>query len=66
MALERNRSQIQLTFVKAIARTEVYRKNCLKWAQDNKATNWEQMVFAEETITRLNTVKRLVWNIRAK
>ena len=26
--------------------TEVHRKkNRLKWAQDNKATNWEQMIF---------------------
>ena len=46
--------------------TEVHRKNRLKWAQDNKATNWEQMIFSDETTIRLNTVKGLVWNLTGK
>ena len=45
---------------------EVHRKNRLKWAQDNKATNWEQVIFSDETTIRLNTVKGLVWNMPGK
>ena len=44
----------------------MHRKNRLKWAQDNKATNWEQMIFSEETTIRLNTVKGSVWNLTGK
>ena len=36
---------------------EVHRKNRFRWAQDNKATNWERVIFSEETAFRLNTVK---------
>ena len=45
---------------------EVHRKNRLKSAQDNKATNWEQMIFSDETTIRLNTVKGLVSNLTGK
>ena len=40
--------------------TEVHGKNRLKRTQDNKATNWEQVIFSDETTIRLNTVKVLV------
>ena len=66
MALERSWNQIQSTFIKTIALTEVHRKNCLKWTQDNRATNWEQVIFSDETTIRLNAVKRLVWNLSGK
>ena len=39
--------------------TEVHRKNRLKWAQDNKDTNWEHVIFLDETNIRRNTIKRL-------
>ena len=40
--------------------TEVHRKNRLKWAQNNKAMNWEHVIFPDETTIHLNTVKGLV------
>ena len=43
--------------------TEVHRKNRLKWTQDNKATNREQVIFLAEAIIHLNTVKELVWKL---
>ena len=42
---------------------EVHRTNRLKWAQYNKATNWEQVIFSDETTIRLSTVKALLWNL---
>ena len=44
----------------------MHRKNRLKRAQDNKATNWEQVVFSDETNIRLNTVKGLGWKLPGK
>jgi transposase len=46
--------------------TEVHRKNRLKWARDHKDTNWEQVIFSDETTIRLNSVKGLVWNLPGK
>ena len=39
--------------------TEVHRKNRLKWAQNNKATNCEQVIFSDEITIRLNIVKKI-------
>ena len=44
----------------------MHRKNRLKWAQDNKTTNWKLVIFSGETTIRLNTVKGLVWNLSGK
>ena len=44
----------------------MHRKSRLKWAQDNNATNWEQMIFSDETTIRLNTIKGLVWKLTGK
>ena len=38
----------------------------LKWAQDPKAMNWNQVSFSDETTIRLNCVKGLLWNLPGK
>ena len=40
--------------------TDVNRKNRLQWTQDNKPTNWKQVIFSDETTIRLSTVKGLI------
>ncbi|CAF3421339.1 unnamed protein product [Rotaria socialis] len=42
--------------------TEHHRQNRLRWAQHHKATDWNQVIFSDETTVRLNSVKGLVWN----
>ena len=42
--------------------TERHRKNRLRWAQHNKATDWNQVIFSDE----MNSVKGLVWNFPEK
>ena len=42
--------------------TERHRKNCLKWIQQHKATDWNQVIFSDE----MNSVKGLVWNFPEK
>ncbi|CAF2059596.1 unnamed protein product [Rotaria magnacalcarata] len=42
--------------------TEHHRQNRLRWAQHHKATDWNQMIFSDETTVRLNSAKGLVWN----
>ena len=44
----------------------MHRKNRLKWAQDNKATNWKQVIFSDETTIRLNAVKGIGMNFASK
>ena len=46
--------------------TERIRKNRLKWAQHHKATDWNEVIFSDETTIRLNSVKGLVWNFAEK
>ena len=46
--------------------TERHRENRLKWAQEHQATNWDQVIFSDETTVRLNSVKGLVWNLPGK
>jgi transposase len=46
--------------------TEGHREKRLKWAQDHRATNWNQVIFSDETTIRLNSVKGLVWNLPGK
>ena len=46
--------------------TECHRKNHLRWAQHHKATDWNQVIFSDETTIRLNSVKGLVWNFPEK
>ncbi|CAF3302065.1 unnamed protein product [Rotaria socialis] len=41
---------------------EYHRQNRLRWAQHHKATDWNQVIFSDETAVRLNSVKGLVWN----
>ena len=41
---------------------ENHRMNCLKWAQDHKATDWNQVILSDETIIHLNLGKGLLWN----
>src|ERR1700722_16648611 len=41
-------------------RTDKHRNNRLKWAQ---ATNWDHVIFTDETTVRLNHVKGFVWNL---
>ena len=40
--------------------TERHRKNRLRWAQHHKATDWNQVIFSNETTVRLNSIKGLV------
>jgi transposase len=46
--------------------TEGHQKNRLKWAEAHLATNWDQVIFSDETTIRLNQVKRRVWNTPGK
>jgi transposase len=46
--------------------TEGHREKRLKWAQDHKAMDWNQVIFSDETTVRLNSVKGLVWNLPGK
>ncbi|CAF2082322.1 unnamed protein product, partial [Rotaria magnacalcarata] len=42
--------------------TEHHRQNRLRWAQHHKATDWNQVIFSDETTVCLNSLKGLVWN----
>jgi transposase len=46
--------------------TERHRENRLKWAQDHKNTNWDQIIFSDESTIRMNSVKGMVWNLPGK
>ena len=46
--------------------TECHRENCLKWAQEHQAMNWDQVIYSDETTVHLNFVKGLVWNLPGK
>lgn len=46
--------------------TEQHRLNRLKWAHDHQETNWNQVIFSDETTVFLNRVKGRVWNVRGK
>ncbi|CAF3368546.1 unnamed protein product [Rotaria socialis] len=46
--------------------TERHRQNRLRWAQHHKTTDWNQVIFSDETTVRLNCVKGLVWNFPGK
>jgi len=46
--------------------TENHRDKRLKWAEDQTTTNWDQVIFTDETTIRLNSVKGLVWNLPGK
>jgi hypothetical protein len=46
--------------------TDKHRNNRLKWAQAQTATNWDHVIFTDETTVRLNHVKGFVWNLPGK
>jgi hypothetical protein len=41
---------------------ESYRMNRLKWANAKKDTNWNQVIFSDETTFFLSHIKRRAWN----
>ena len=43
-----------------------HRINRLKWGDDYKAMDWNQVIFIDETTVRLNCVKEMVWNLPGK
>lgn len=43
--------------------TNKHRTNRLEWAQAQTATNWDHVIFTDETTVRLNHVKGFVWNL---
>ena len=43
-----------------------HQQNRLSWAQQHKATDWNQVIFADETAVRLISTKGLVWNFPGK
>ena len=45
---------------------EGHQMNCLKWAEAHMATNWDQVIFSDETTIHLNQVKCQVWNTPGK
>lgn len=46
--------------------TDNHREKRLKWAQDQRSTDWNQVIFSDETTIRMNSVKGLVWNLPGK
>ena len=40
--------------------TEHHQQNRLRWAQQHKATDWNQVIFSGKTAVHLNSVKGLV------
>jgi transposase len=46
--------------------TEDHRKNRLKWAKDHLSTDWNQVIFSDETTVYLNKAKGRVWNLPGK
>ena len=46
--------------------TESHREKRLEWAEDQRTTNWDQVIFSDETTIRMNSVKGLVWNLPGK
>lgn len=46
--------------------TENHREKRLEWAEDQRTTNWDQVIFSDETTIRMNSVKGLVWNLPGK
>ena len=46
--------------------TERHRENRLQWAQDHENTNWDQVIFSNETTIRMNSMKGMVWNLPGK
>ena len=46
--------------------TEHHQQNRLRWAQQHKVTDCNQMIFLDKTTVRLNSVKGLVWNFPGK
>lgn len=46
--------------------TEDHMKNRLKWAKDHLSTDWDQVIFSDETTIYLNQVKGRVWNLPGK
>ena len=46
--------------------TEHHQQKHLRWAQQHKATDWNQVISSNETTVRLNCVKGLVWNFPGK
>jgi transposase len=46
--------------------TERHRENRLQWAQEHENTNWDQVIFSDETTIRMNSVKGMVWNLPGK
>ena len=65
-ALERSRSQIQSTFIKAIAYRSASKKSFQNWLKITKLRIEGQMIFSDETIIRLNTLKGLVMEFDRK
>jgi Transposase len=46
--------------------TDNHREKRLKWAEDQRATDWNQVIISDETTIRMNSVKGLVWNLPGK
>src|ERR1700733_5912993 len=42
--------------------TDKHRLNRIKWAHKNINTNWDQVIFSDETTVFLNRVKGRFWN----
>lgn len=43
-----------------------HREKRLKWVEDHRTTNWDQLIFTDETTIRLNSAKGFVWNLPGK
>jgi transposase len=46
--------------------TKHHQERRLKWARDHQNTDWNQVIFCDETTIRLNSVKGMVWNLPGK
>lgn len=46
--------------------TDHHREKRLEWAEDQRTTDWNQVIFSDETTIRMNSVKGLVWNLPGK
>ena len=64
--LEQKQESNTIDFHQSHCLSKCIEKIVLKWAQGHKATNWEQVIFSDETNIRRNTVKGLVQKLTGK
>ena len=66
--IRRRLNEVGAKFSKPMSKpmlTEKHRINRLKWAHQNVDvdTNWDEVIFSDETTVFLNRVKGCVWNL---